>query len=222
MASLSESLTPQVKTYLTSVGLGMVATIGIFYFMSVLVSGGGKQQKSDDSENFIDFVRVKPQENLETRTRKLPDKPAEPKDPPKMEQMKTEAPQPKANMQAMANTPKLEAPLAFGDGAAVGVGGGGSGDRGVTPMVRVQPQYPRKAAMEGIEGWVKVRFDVNESGSVENAVVVASEPPRVFDASARQAVLNWRYKPQTQDGKPVRMDGLEVQLDFSLENEANQ
>ena len=219
-ASLPSSLVQFLKSphglWLGPLVLGGLATIGIFYFMAVLVSGGKNLSKSDDNENFIEFVRVRPQENLETRTRKLPDKPPEPKTPPKMEPMQqASTPQPKSNLSAM-NTPKLEAPLAFGDGAAVG-GGGGTGDRGVTPMVRVQPQYPRKAAMEGIEGWVKLRFDVNESGTVENAEVLAAEPPRVFDSAARQAVLNWRYKPQTENGKPVRLNGIEVRLDFQLE-----
>lgn len=198
-------------------GLASIATIGIFYFMSVLVSGGKNLNRSDDTENFIEFVRVRPQDNLETRSRKLPDKPPDPKTPPKMEQMKTSTPQPTKNMQAMSNMPKLDAPLAFGDGAFVGgVGGGGSSDRGVTPMVRIEPQYPRKAAMEGTEGWVRLQFDITEMGTVDNIQVLEANPPRVFDSSARQALLKWRYKPQTEEGKPVRLNGQKVQLDFSL------
>lgn len=204
-----------LKTLLPAIGLASLATVGLFYFMSVLVSRGKDLNRSDDTENFIEFVRVRPQDNLETRQRKLPEKPPEPKTPPKMEQMKTSTPQPTKNLQAM-NMPKLEAPLAFGDGAFVGGVGGGSSDRGVTPMVRIEPQYPRKAAMEGTEGWVRLQFDITEMGTVDNVRILEANPPRVFDSSARQALLKWRYKPQMEDGKPVRLNDQKVQLDFNL------
>ncbi|MCB0412523.1 MAG: energy transducer TonB [Bdellovibrionales bacterium] len=203
----------------TSAVLAIVTTMGLFFFMSVLISGGKDLNKSDDSENFIEFVRVRPQENLETRTRRLPEKPPEPKDPPKMAPMASSAPTPQQPNMAKMDVPKLDNPLALGDGPFVGgIGGGtGSNDKSLTPLVRVQPQMPRKAAMEGIEGWVRLRFDVTEDGSVDNVSVVNSKPPRVFDSSARQALLKWRYKPQVVDGKPIRMEGLEVQLDFNFD-----
>lgn len=201
----------------SSFGFAIATTLGLFYLMSVLISGGQDLNKSDDSENFIEFIRVKPQDTLETRTRRLPDKPPEPKDPPKMAPIKTSAPTPQQNL-AQMDMPKLDAPLSFGDGPFIGgVGGSGSRDQGLTPLVRVQPQMPRKAALEGIEGWVRLKFDVTEDGSVDNVSIVDAKPPRVFESSARQALLKWRYKPQMAEGKPIRVKGLEVQLDFTFD-----
>ena len=38
---------------------GRGVTLSLFYLMSQLISGGQSLNKSDDSENFIEFVRVK-------------------------------------------------------------------------------------------------------------------------------------------------------------------
>jgi protein TonB len=85
----------------------------------------------------------------------------------------------------------------------------------LTPIVRIEPQYPRKAAMQGTEGFVVLAFEVTESGTVDNVEVVSAKPRRSFYMSAKRAVLKWKYKPQTEDGKPVRV-AQKVQLDFKL------
>ena len=38
---------------------GFVVTLSLFYLMAQLISGGANLNKSDDTENFIEFVRVK-------------------------------------------------------------------------------------------------------------------------------------------------------------------
>src|SRR5512134_2685353 len=55
-------------------------------------------------------------------------------------------------------------------------------DRDVTPLVRINPDYPPRAQANGIQGWAQVRFTVTTTGTVRDAVVVASEPGEVFDA----------------------------------------
>jgi len=92
-------------------------------------------------------------------------------------------------------------------------------DGEATPIVRINPRYPPAAARDGIQGWVQLRFTIDETGGVTDVEVIDSEPRRVFDQEARRALLRWKYKPKVVDGKAVRQPGQTVQLDFTLDME---
>jgi protein TonB len=92
-------------------------------------------------------------------------------------------------------------------------------DRDSLPIVRVPPQYPPSAITRQIEGWVQVQFTVAASGSVRDAVVVASEPRGVFDEAALAAIARWRYNPRIQGGVATERVGLQTVLRFELENQ---
>jgi len=94
--------------------------------------------------------------------------------------------------------------------------GGGSRDSDARPVVRINPKYPAAAARDGIEGWVKLRFDINEIGGVTNIEVIDAEPKRVFNKAARQALRKWKYRAKSEDGKAMVQQGLTVQLDFNM------
>ena len=83
---------------------------------------------------------------------------------------------------------------------------------GLVPISQLQPQYPRAEAANGIEGWVSVRFEVRQDGSVGNVQVLNGSPRGVFDHAAIKAVQRWRYRP-TEQGPVVQT----VTLDFKLE-----
>jgi protein TonB len=89
-------------------------------------------------------------------------------------------------------------------------------DQQPRPIVRVDPRYPATAATNGIEGFVTLTFKVAASGEVIDIVIIESEPRRVFDSAAKQALRKWRYQPKLVSGSPVGMDGLQVRLDFTL------
>lgn len=77
-------------------------------------------------------------------------------------------------------------------------------DAGRLVLVKsVQPDYPLKARASAIEGWVEIEFTVTESGRVKDAAVHAANPRGVFDQAAINALLQWRYKPDLVDAKPV-------------------
>ncbi len=97
---------------------------------------------------------------------------------------------------------------------------GGPVDRGATPIVRINPKYPPVAARDGISGWVKLSFTINEMGQVEDVVVIDAEPKRIFDKEAVRALKGWKYQPQVENGVAIKQTGMQVQLDFNLENEA--
>ena len=94
----------------------------------------------------------------------------------------------------------------------------GGSDSDVVPVVRVNPQYPIRAAEQGVEGWVELEFTITASGTVKDPVVVAAKPARIFDVEALRAIGKWRYNPKIVDGKPVERSGVRVRLRFRLEN----
>lgn len=114
------------------------------------------------------------------------------------------------------NLPNLSTSLK-GNGPYLGQAGAGTAGTASTPVVRIEPQYPRKAAMQGIQGWVRLSFDITAMGTVENVEVLDSQPKRIFDMEAKRALLKWKYKPKMEDGKAVPQKGEKVQLDFKLE-----
>jgi protein TonB len=92
------------------------------------------------------------------------------------------------------------ASVAAKPGAAARPADGGSAE----PVLLQQttPRYPANAMRSGQEGWVELQFTVDTDGSVQNVLVLNSQPRHVFDRAAIEAVSRWRFQPGTQDGAP--------------------
>lgn len=103
--------------------------------------------------------------------------------------------------------------LTRGGGAAMGV------DRDVTPLIRVDPVYPPSLEGRGIEGSVRVQFDVTPAGTVRNVIVVASEPRGAFDEAALEAIARWRYNPRIVNGAAVERVGLQTLIRFTIQEQ---
>ena len=86
------------------------------------------------------------------------------------------------------------------------------------PIVKVRPDYPKRALQRGIEGYVTLQFTVTEKGTVKDPVVVESEPAGIFDRSATQAALKFRYRPKVVDGKPIQVEGVKNKIVYRIEN----
>lgn len=89
--------------------------------------------------------------------------------------------------------------------------------RDARPLAQLPPVYPRELAQQGIQGWVKLRFDINEVGEPKHIVVIDAKPKTLFDRAAIAAVAKWRYQAATRDGKTVKTSAKEIVLDFKLE-----
>ena len=63
------------------------------------------------------------------------------------------------------------------------------------PLSMPGPEYPRDALRAGKSGEVLVEYTVGTDGSVTAARVVNSNPGRVFDRAALDAVQRWRFQP---------------------------
>jgi protein TonB len=85
------------------------------------------------------------------------------------------------------------------------------------PIVRVPPQYPRRAAQDGIEGYVRVEFTITKEGRVTNPFVVESSHP-IFEQPSLDAIVRWKYRPQMRDGKPIDVPGIQVMFEYTIED----
>ncbi len=93
--------------------------------------------------------------------------------------------------------------------------GTGELDGPLTPVVKLAPRYPMRAKRRGIEGWVKVRFQVDRQGNVNAIEIIAASPKEVFDASVMNCVQRWRFKPGRVNGKAVN-SLVETTIRFEL------
>ena len=200
---------------LASIIIGVVVTFGLFVVMAELINSGAKSQ-NDARETFVVEINTTPPESeAQQRNRIPPPPPPPPKQPPK-----PQTPEPEPDI-ADTGGMNFTMPSIDVGGASAGLSGPGAlmRDGDATPIVRIEPRFPAKAARDGVSGWVQLSFDINEVGGVENVKVIQAKPKRVFDREARKALKKWKYKPKVVDGKPQRQIGLTVQLDFNLEGD---
>lgn len=66
------------------------------------------------------------------------------------------------------------------------------------PIKKVVPDYPRGAAIEGIEGVVTLRYRIGTDGRVRDARVEQSIPAKVFDEASLRVLRKWKFEvPET-------------------------
>ncbi len=114
--------------------------------------------------------------------------------------------------------PELEIGASTAPGAEglEGVFEGGDLDAPLMVLTRMPPLYPLRAKSRGIEGWVKVRFLVNEQGGVSDVSIVSAEPRDIFEQSVVRCVSGWRFRPGTIEGVPVKA-WAETTIRFELQ-----
>ncbi|MDY6943683.1 MAG: TonB family protein [Pseudomonadota bacterium] len=93
--------------------------------------------------------------------------------------------------------------------------GFGSLETNVVPTMHVPPQYPIRARLDRIEGYVDVAFTITKQGRVTDIEVLRAEPPNVFERSALMALRQWRFEPRYRDGRPVEIRAMQ-RFEFQL------
>ncbi len=182
--------------------------------MSVLISKGNLLS-ADNSNPNIEFLFQADLKELELRSRRLPKKPEAENPPPtapKLKIMPTELKKPKLS----PDRPQLETVDDFSSDLEGHTPGSPSQDSAGSPVFRIQPIYPRRAALQNIEGFVILKFDITETGQTDNISVLQASPPQIFNSSAIQALRKWKYRPKIEQGQAIRQNNIKVQLDFRL------
>lgn len=93
--------------------------------------------------------------------------------------------------------------------------GNSTNNQALTPLIRIPPVYPRRAAAKGIEGWVKLGFTVLETGDVSDVKVLSAKPTRIFNRAAIKAISSWKFRPKIANGKPVQQHATQT-ITFKL------
>ncbi len=202
--------------YLLVAVVAAFITVLLYLLMHELVSQAADNRNNDDDLPSIDFTKVKLEDELREKSRRIPKKPPPPKEPPPPPKLNVAQEQQVVNNMPMANIPNLDLGMG-GDGPFLGQIGqvdmGAEG--GVIPIVRIAPQYPRKALMAKIEGWVKIQFTITPGGTVSNPSVVDSKPKRIFDREAIRAILKFKFKPKVVNGQQVEQVATQT-IEFEL------
>lgn len=63
-------------------------------------------------------------------------------------------------------------------------------------VIKKAAVYPVDRAAREVDGYVRLKLDIDDEGRVASVRILSSEPPKLFDSAARKAVLQWRYCPK--------------------------
>jgi protein TonB len=213
-----------LKLSLSSV-VSAIVTMALFYLMQALIQGAGSAMTDNTISYLVEFVRIPKERHLiiEDLTPETPPLPEEA--PPVV--------RPQLVPGSVDSIPlgnfEVDADVALKNG-----GGFVMSDGDYLPIVKVQPQYPRRALSRGMTGWAIVEFTVTAMGNVIEASVVGNcgwiknasqegecggSPNGVFDSAAIKAVLKFKYKPKVVDGVPIVTGGVQNKITFDLTND---
>lgn len=192
-----------------AIGAALI-TAALLWMMQYLIVTGVQAVTEDHTFRFVDFVRVQRDERVQPKDEKIERSP------------EAQAP------------PTMQPERQFDDVDGIGSGAGVIGvtaprishevnlgregffsDGDYMPIVQVAPQYPRRAADLGLQGFVTLEFTVTREGTVRDPRVLESSH-EIFDRSAIDAVLRFRYRPRVIDGEPVEVPGVRFRITFEL------
>ncbi len=198
---------------------GLTIAVLLFLIMHVLIARSQRARSYPDAYPIVDFVRLPPEIQPPQRDeREPPEEPDPPEVPPTPSFALQTANQPQLSAPqiemtaAITSGPLLDmTPLAAPAGNKQTVLSGHE----LMPLVRVPPRYPGRAARLQIEGSVTVEFTITADGSVADPAIIESDPPRVFDKAALQAIVQWKFKPRVEDGQAVESRASQ-RIEFAL------
>lgn len=200
--------------YLSATIIAMMVTMTLFFIMQTMVLTERVTLITETPPYYVPIIERTKMLTPKEIDRRVP-KPDEPRiEPPTMDI-------PKAGPGKVATPwdhfPGPQGPSAPGDidGAAIM-----SGD--MLPLVLVQPDYPRRALLNGVSGHVLVSLSVSAQGLVTDVRVLDATPSGWFESAARAAALKFRYKPRIIDGQAVAVEDVLYRFAFELEEDGKR
>lgn len=88
--------------------------------------------------------------------------------------------------------------------------------RFATPDWALKPPYPYEKRQAEEEATLKLRLSIDDQGRVIAVEPVGNVDPVFLAAARKHLIARWRYKPATEDGRPVHSSTV-VTLRFELE-----
>lgn len=93
------------------------------------------------------------------------------------------------------------------------------GENALYSYLNTSIKYPQEALQKGIEGVVRVKFIVNENGSIERAEAIKNTLGHGLEEEAIRVISDMpRWKPGRNNGIPVRVY-FQVPIKFVLPKE---
>lgn len=191
--------------YLPSAPMGLLITAGLLLLMQTLIATGPEAYTKPRQRIELGWLYVGPPEFINDEQQSF-DKPEPPKQAPRPDN-RWES---EESITVPVQTTQLPREPVF-EAADFGQNNGPLVD-----VMDVRPVYPAEAAARGLEGFVTVKFDVTEMGTVTNVTILESSH-RVFEKPAREAALRSRFRPQVVDGVATATKGLVRRYRFELE-----
>ena len=202
-----------MSRFLIAFVVSLAITLGLFFLMQSLIKMGGSTLTEPPKGSVLDFVRIKPEEQVQQKERKprKPPKPEEP--PPPMDSPQMDSPSPDADSSGMSFAADVGDSMALEGGGLALEGGDGE----YLPIVKVSPVYPRRALQRGIEGFVIVEFTVTKQGAVKDVFVIEANPEGIFEQAAMDAAKKFKYKPRVVNGEPAEVSGVQNRITFQID-----
>ena len=196
-----------VARYAIGVGLGALVTFALFFLMQAIIATDEANLDEGVKGKLLDFVRLQDDQEIETKQRKPKPPPPPDEPPPDM---------PKPDFEASDISQGVDIGAVSVDVSLSVEGGGFSSDGEYLPIVKVNPQYPRRALTRGIEGYVILEYVVTKIGGVRDPVVIEAKPPGIFNRAAINAALKYKYKPKVVNGEAIDVAGVKTRIVFEL------
>jgi len=90
------------------------------------------------------------------------------------------------------------------------------GPRLATPEGDLKPPYPQSKILSEEEAVLNLRLTIDQNGRVTAVEPVGRTDPAFLTAARRHLLAHWRYKPASEDGRPVTSTTV-ITLRFELD-----
>ena len=192
-----------------SVAIGLLTTLLLFLVMQALIKSDINPFTDPGQGQILQFMRL--QEEVE-----IPEDRIRPTRPPPPEEMPPDLPRVDYDGHDTIGEEIGPRPVLPEKRGLIHPGFEADGE--YLPIVKVEPVYPRRAQQGGIEGYVLLEFVVTTSGGVRDPVVVEASPPGIFDQSAINAALKFKYRPRIANGERMEVSGVRNLIMFRLKD----
>jgi len=196
-----------IARYFTAGLLAVVVTLLLLLLMHVLIQSDVEGPDEVIQYKVPDILMPETEITTEFDTSK-PDKPEDVDEPPP-DIPEPEFDSPELSRDAIKIKPKFDGKPKIG-----GITGVGDGD--MIPLTVVQPEYPRRAAQKGTEGYCVIEFTVTAAGTTREPTAVDC-PNKMFVKSSLKASARVKYKPRVVDGVPVDVKGVRYKFVYQMQ-----